>query len=130
MPTMKELDAKLKEFWALLIGYGFLALAVWGCLYGCVWAFHQLRDQWNAPVVGATARMSPQPQETAPAKCTEDHRFERTEIYPIGLRADIALDSCSGKLCKTWSWVSTNKNSVSANYEDLPVCSELPDTRP
>jgi hypothetical protein len=61
--------------------------------------------------------------------CSADHRFERTEVYPIGLRADIALDSCTGQLCKTWTWTAKAPNSAWAVYENLPVCASLPATR-
>jgi hypothetical protein len=61
--------------------------------------------------------------------CSEPNRFERTEVYPIGMRADIALDRCTGKLCKTWSWQAKTDNSPWKTYEDLPECSSLPNYR-
>jgi hypothetical protein len=53
--------------------------------------------------------------------CTAEHRFERTEVYPIGLRADIALDTCTGSLCRTWPWQAKDANSAWSTYENLPT---------
>jgi hypothetical protein len=44
--------------------------------------------------------------------CKPDHRFERTEVYPVSLRADIALDSCTDQLCKTWDWTSKSPTNA------------------
>jgi hypothetical protein len=129
MATMKEWKEKLKEFWTLVLGYGLLASVIWLGLYGCVWGFRELSDKWNSPSI-VTAPPAGATPAILPTKCNQDHRFEKTETYPISLRADIALDTCSGKLCKTWSWVSKIPNSAYATYEDLPVCSELPDVKP
>lgn len=50
------------------------------------------------------------------------HRYERLEIYPIGLRADLALDSCEGKICKTWAWSAVSVTSSWHEYDDAPLC--------
>jgi hypothetical protein len=73
-----------------------------------------------------------QRRATAPAPkpitrvCSVDQRFERTEVYPITMRADIALASCTGQLCRTWNWSSKNPSNAWAVYQDLPLCSSLP----
>ena len=68
----------------------------------------------------------------APASqfCPADHRFQKVEVYPISLRSDLALDSCTGQLCRTWDWHAVTKNSIWSTYEDLPTCASLPNTRP
>jgi hypothetical protein len=60
--------------------------------------------------------------------CSTDHRFERTEVYPQAFRADIAPDTCTGQLCRTWPWAPKTTNAWSA-YQDLPLSSELPNQR-
>jgi hypothetical protein len=60
--------------------------------------------------------------------CSTDHRFERTEVYPLALRADIALDTCTGQLCRTWPWAAKTTNAWST-YQDLPLCSDLPNQK-
>jgi len=71
----------------------------------------------------------PAPQATAAIRIrSTDHRFERTEVYPLALRADIALDTCTGNLCRTWPCEAKTTNAWST-YQDLPLCSELPNQR-
>lgn len=57
-------------------------------------------------------------------------RFE-SRSHPIGrfeklqnFRVDVALDTQTGQLCKTWSWLSTNRNNPDP-YEELPTCEVL-----
>lgn len=134
MATMKEWDAKLKSAWTHVLGWTFLIAFIWGVLYAAGSAIDALQKHSAAP----SAASAPNAIDAALAvpsqpKCTADHRFEKTEVYPIGLRADIAMDSCTGKLCKTWAWVAKdakNTNSIWATYQELPVCSELPDIKP
>jgi hypothetical protein len=132
MATMKEWDDRLKRFWALVFGYGMLAFVVWIGVYALGWGWTAARNVWAspAPTVASASVGLDVPKHEAASKCTMDHRFERTEVYPIGLRADIALDSCSGRLCKTWAWVAKDTKSVWATYQELPVCSELSDFKP
>ena len=70
----------------------------------------------------------PKPKPTT-RSCSTDHRFERTEVYPIPMRADIALDTCTGQLCRTWDWSVKSQNSAWVTYQSLPLCSDLPNQR-
>lgn len=69
----------------------------------------------------------PNPTHVEPVQhtCAVDHRFEKTDVYPITLRADIALDTCTGNLCRTWNWTAKQSGTVWSTYEDLPLCSSL-----
>jgi hypothetical protein len=100
------------------------------CAFG-YFAYRGVKAVWftPAPAVVSAAPEVQVPVTPPPTPCSVDHRFERTEVYPISLRADIALDSCTGQICRTWSWHALQKNSVWATYEDAPLCSELPNTR-
>jgi hypothetical protein len=40
------------------------------------------------------------------------------------VRGDVALDTCSGQLCKTWEWVSPDKH-IQNSYQGLSLCSDL-----
>jgi hypothetical protein len=64
-------------------------------------------------------------------KCTTDHRFERMEVYPMNLRADIALDSCTGQVCRTWDWAPKGTSETAwTTYESRPLCSDLAKSNP
>ena len=52
-------------------------------------------------------------------------RFEKIQNF----RVDVALDSQTGQLCKTWEWQSTNRNTPDP-YETLPTCDLLYKTFP
>lgn len=118
-----------------MLGWGLLLFAVWVGLYAISWGYDALHKQWTERPAAAAA---PNPIDAALAspnqpKCAVEHRFEKTDVYPVSLRADRAMDTCTGKLCKAWSWVAKDTkdtNSMWATYQDLPVCSELPDTKP
>jgi hypothetical protein len=58
--------------------------------------------------------------------CSANHRFERTEVYPVAMRADIALDTCTGELCRTWNWAPKGPGTAWGIYADLSLCSDLP----
>lgn len=63
--------------------------------------------------------------ETGPTRPTENRshpigRFEKIQNF----RVDVALDTQTGQLCKTWEWQSTNRNSPDP-YENLPTCAFL-----
>jgi len=47
-------------------------------------------------------------------------RFEKIQNF----RVDVALDTQTGQLCKTWEWQSTNRNTPDP-YENLPTCAFL-----
>ena len=47
-------------------------------------------------------------------------RFEKLQNF----RVDVALDTQTGQLCRTWYWQSTDRKHPDA-YEDLPVCINL-----
>lgn len=47
-------------------------------------------------------------------------RFEKLQNF----RVDVALDTQTGQLCRTWYWQSTDRAHPDS-YEDLPVCVDL-----
>lgn len=100
--------------------FGFLCLVF---LLGC--------DELNAPKTTPQTTQVKPPDPPAP-KCASAHRFEKVEIYPMNLRADIALDSCTGQLCRTWPWEvkSSAGNSPWKTYEDAPLCRDLASVNP
>jgi hypothetical protein len=57
-------------------------------------------------------------------ECSADHRFANMSDLPISVRGDVALDTCSGQLCKTWEWVSQDKH-VQNSYQSLALCADL-----
>jgi hypothetical protein len=65
-----------------------------------------------------------QPHRTARRECSADHRFVNMSDLPLTVRGDVALDTCTGQLCKTWEWVSTDTH-VQNSYQSLSLCSEL-----
>lgn len=102
----------------LLVALGFwLIHAVDGCDF--------TNPTPDAPAKPAAAS-NPAPQQM----CKADHRFEKTDVYPVGLRADIAIDSCTGQLCRTWNWQPKgDRETVWTTYQYLPLCASLPNTR-
>lgn len=76
---------------------------------------------------GCSPDPAPQPQSaTRPVptrECAATHRFTSLDVNPM-VRGDVAFDTCTGKLCKTWDWVSTNKG-IQGGYGSLPFCSDL-----
>lgn len=48
------------------------------------------------------------------------NRFEKIQNF----RVDVALDTKTGQLCKTWEWQSTNRQNPDS-YENLPLCVDL-----
>jgi hypothetical protein len=55
-------------------------------------------------------------------------RFRQVDVFPAELKGDLALDSNTGQLCKTWKWSSqTPPGAAHARYEGIPLCSSLAD---
>ncbi len=49
----------------------------------------------------------------------------------MNMRADIALDSCTGQICKTWNWeVKSGVNSPWKTYENAPLCKDVAAANP
>jgi hypothetical protein len=68
---------------------------------------------------------SSQKSQTAAPQKSETHsrpigRFEKLQNF----RVDVALDTQTGQLCRTWIWQSTDRVHPDA-YENLPVCISL-----
>jgi hypothetical protein len=64
---------------------------------------------------------SPPVQQSAEKKPPHPiNRFEKLQNF----RVDVALDTKTGQLCKTWQWISTNRQNPDS-YEDLPLCIAL-----
>jgi hypothetical protein len=94
--------AKLVLLLLLVVSAGYLAIS---------WARHAFDDHFG---------------ESAVPKCTGDHRFQQVDIYPVELRGDLALDTCTGQLCKTWKWTARSfAGGAHAQYEGIPLCSLL-----
>lgn len=64
-----------------------------------------------------SSRPSPQ---TSASRSHPIGRFEKIQNF----RVDVALDTQTGQLCKTWVWVSKDRRSPDP-YEDLPTCDSL-----
>ena len=77
----------------------------------------------NQPV-DLSAGMVPKAPNNLRRQCSADHRFSNMSDLPVTVRGDVALDTCTGELCKTWEWVSTVKQ-VQNSYQSLPLCSDL-----
>jgi hypothetical protein len=71
-----------------------------------------------------SAGMVPKTSINSRRQCSADHRFVNMSDLPLTVRGDVALDTCTGQLCKTWEWVSSLKN-VQNSYQALSLCSEL-----
>jgi hypothetical protein len=60
--------------------------------------------------------------KTPTAQCNNDHRFQQVDVYPVELRGDVALDTCTGQLCKTWQWTAQSATGAARmRYEGLPL---------
>lgn len=68
----------------------------------------------------ASSQSSPRPSVASETRTHPIGRFEKIQNF----RVDVALDTQTGQLCKTWPWQSTNRNSVDP-YETLPTCDVL-----
>jgi len=71
-----------------------------------------------------SAGMVPKSSINLRRQCSADHRFSNMSDLPMTVRGDVALDTCSGHLCKTWEWISPVKQ-VQNSYQSLPLCSDL-----
>jgi hypothetical protein len=109
-----------------------LTLVVWGIfalvIYG---GFAAYRDYVKPRLFPDATNTALPPAPPAP-KCATDHRFEKMDVYPMNLRADIALDSCTGQVCRTWDWAPkiTSGESAWSTYESRPLCSDLLKSNP
>jgi hypothetical protein len=74
--------------------------------------------------VDLSAGMVPKASINQRRQCSADHRFSNMSDLPLTVRGDVALDTCTGQLCKTWEWVSQVKQ-VQNSYQSLPLCSNL-----
>jgi hypothetical protein len=91
--------AKLVLLLFAVFAVGYLALA------GAKQAFHEHFER------------SPTP------RCNGGHRFQQADIYPAELRGDLALDTCTGQLCKTWNWTAHSAvGAAHVPYEGIPLC--------
>ena len=62
-------------------------------------------------------------------QCAAENRFRQTDVYPMVLWADIALDSCTGQLCRTWESKPKTANTPWESYADIPLCVDLPNAK-
>jgi hypothetical protein len=111
-----------------LLGVAFCVFIGAAVVNGVATVYHDYMAK-QAPA-GARAAVT-EPVKSAP-HCSSDHRFEKMEVYPTNLRADIALDSCTGQVCRTWDWTPKNQNlntPWNAHKYD-PLCSTLVVTNP
>jgi hypothetical protein len=81
-------------------------------------------DSKQGQQVDLSAGMVPKASINQRRQCSADHRFVNMSDLPITVRGDVALDTCSGHLCKTWEWESSLKQ-VQNSYQALPLCSDL-----
>lgn len=61
------------------------------------------------------------PKETSQPKEPPIRRFEPVTSHGL---IDVALDTKTGQLCRTWDWVYKN-NPMAADLNDLPTCYSL-----
>jgi hypothetical protein len=59
---------------------------------------------------------------TASAKSGDPQRFKTVEVYPVGMRQNLALDSYTGQMCRTWNWQTSGGRSP---YNHFPSCASL-----
>jgi hypothetical protein len=57
----------------------------------------------------------------ASRECAVNRRFTTANTM---VRGDVAFDTCSGQLCRTWDWFNSNKH-IENGYGSLPLCSVL-----
>jgi hypothetical protein len=102
-----------------------------GCIFGvvvfvglCIWGGNAAKNYYDQ-AEAAKVKASSTPAVPTPIKCSSDHRFEKLEVYPIDMRADIALDTCTGQVCRTWSWSPKRPGTAWDTYQFEPLCSEL-----
>ena len=90
------------------------------------------QDSMRRPILAITIllaiatgcdQLADRPQPSARPSESHPHpigRFEKLQNF----RVDVALDTQTGQLCKTWQWESTNRKSPDP-YENLPTCESL-----
>jgi hypothetical protein len=59
---------------------------------------------------------------TVVAKGGDPQRFKTVEVYPVGMRQNLALDSYTGQMCRTWNWQTNGGRSPSNHF---PTCASL-----
>lgn len=96
-----------------------LALAVLLCLLAAPDSCDSKQNQKVDLSAGMVSKAS-----ISRRQCSADHRFSNMSDLPMTVRGDVALDTCSGHLCKTWEWISPVKQ-VQNSYQSLPLCSDL-----
>jgi hypothetical protein len=69
---------------------------------------------------GAHAVVSENPCPTA--KVGDSNRFKTVDVYPVGMRQNLALDSSTGQMCRTWNWQTSGGRSP---YNRFPTCASL-----
>jgi hypothetical protein len=52
----------------------------------------------------------------------DPQRFKTVEVYPVGMRQNLALDSYTGQMCRTWNWQTNGGRSPSNHF---PTCASL-----
>lgn len=84
-----------------------------GVLTGC--------DQLaQTPTKGARAAVAENPCPTV--KGGDPNRFKTVDVYPVGMRQNLALDSSTGQMCRTWNWQTGGGRSP---YNGFPTCASL-----
>lgn len=94
---------------ALLLG---VVGAIVPFLVGCNATRPQSQNQPSAAV----------PSEKVQSTPADRQRFKTVEVYPVGMRQNLALDSYTGQLCRTWNWQT---NGGKSPYNGLPTCASL-----
>lgn len=62
------------------------------------------------------------PSEKAESAPLDRQRFKTVDVYPVGMRVNLALDTSTGQLCRTWNWQT---NGGQSPYNHLPTCASL-----
>ena len=81
--------------------------------------------------VAARSRKALHAQFGSPAAqgCNHGPRFVEVATDLAEMKGDLALDSRTGQLCKTWKWTpQTLPEAAHARYGELPLCEFLADS--
>src|SRR5438309_9126368 len=96
----------------------FLSLSFVGC--------DELNKPQSTTAQGTEAPTPPkQPLARRVNVCDATNRFHLTEAYPLGEKTGLALDSCTGQLCRTWDWGYSDKRHAQGSLDSVPTCVSL-----
>ncbi len=66
----------------------------------------------------------------AVSRSGDPQRFKTVEVYPVGMRQNLALDSHTGQMCRTWNWQTNGGRSPSNHFPTCASPSGQPEGEP